>query len=84
MKYKVVDGFLDIKTNEYKAVGEILTDEETRIKDFLNAGVIEEIEDEKNETLTLKEIKSLLDEKKIAYDKKATKEELLMILNGAE
>lgn len=84
MKYKVVDGFLDIKTNEYKAVGEILTDEETRIKDFLNAGVIEEIEDEKKETLTLKEIKSLLDEKKIAYDKKAAKEELLMILNGAE
>ena len=82
MKYKVIDGFLDIKTNEYRAFGEILTDKEERIEDFLKAGVINALEEEKE--FTVKEIKSLLDEKGIEYDKKSSKDELIKLLEGVE
>lgn len=86
MKYRVIDGFLNSKTQEYIPVGTILTDSEPRIKDFIAAHVIVAIEDEQDETieLTTTQIKQLLDEKGIEYDKKAKKDELLKLLEGLE
>ena len=86
MKYRVIDGFLNSKTQEYIPVGTILTDSEPRIKDFIAAHVIVAIEDEQDETieLTTTQIKQLLDEKGIEYDKKAKKDELLRLLEGLE
>lgn len=87
MKYRVIDGFLNSKTQEYIPVNAIFTDDEPRIKDFIEAKVVVEIEEtcqESYSTLSVSEIKSLLDEKSIEYDKKAKKDELLKILEGAE
>ena len=77
MKYRVIDGFLNSKTQEYIPVGTILTDSEPRIKDFIAAHVVVAIEDEQDETveLTTTQIKQILDEKGIEYDKKAKKDE---------
>lgn len=86
MKYRVIDGFLNSKTQEYIPVGTILTDSEPRIKDFIAAHVVAAIEDEQDETveLTTTQIKQILDEKGIEYDKKAKKDELLKLLEGTE
>lgn len=86
MKYRVIDGFLNSKTQEYIPVGTILTDSEPRIKDFIAAHVVVAIEDEQDETvkLTTTQIKQILDEKGIEYDKKAKKDELLRLLEGLE
>lgn len=86
MKYRVIDGFLNSKTQEYIPVGTILTDSEPRIKDFIVAHVVVAIEDEQDETveLTTTQIKQILDEKGIEYDKKAKKDELLRLLEGLE
>nr|DAY22806.1 MAG TPA: dimeris T4 recombination endonuclease VII [Caudoviricetes sp.] len=86
MKYRVIDGFLNSKTQEYIPVGTILTDSEPRIKDFIAAHVVVAIEDEQDETveLTTTQIKQILDEKGIEYDKKAKKDELLKLLKGVE
>ena len=86
MKYRVIDGFLNSKTQEYIPVGTILTDSEPRIKDFIAAHVVVAIEDEQDETveLTTTQIKQILDEKGIEYDKKAKKDELLKLLEGLE
>ena len=86
MKYRVIDGFLNSKTQEYIPVGTILTDSEPRIKDFIAAHVVVAIEDEQDETveLTTNQIKQILDEKGIEYDKKAKKDELLRLLEGLE
>lgn len=86
MKYRVIDGFLNSKTQEYIPVGTILTDSEPRIKDFIAAHVVVAIEDEQDETveLTITQIKQILDEKGIEYDKKAKKDELLRLLEGLE
>ena len=86
MKYRVIDGFLNSKTQEYIPVGTTLTDSEPRIKDFIAAHVVVAIEDEQDETveLTTTQIKQLLDEKGIEYDKKAKKDELLKLLEGLE
>ena len=93
MKYRVTDGFLNSKTQEYIPVGTILTDSEPRIKDFIDAHVVVAIEDEqeteqdeKDEQteLTTAQIKQILDEKGIEYDKKAKKVELLKLLKGVE
>jgi len=83
MKYRVIDGFLNSKTQEYIPVGTILTDSEPRIKDFIAAHVVVVIEDEPIE-LTTTQIKQILDEKGIEYDKKAKKDELLKLLEGVE
>jgi len=94
MKYRVIDGFLNSKTQEYIPFGTILTDSEPRIKDFIAVHVVAAIEDEqetKQETekdeqteLTTAQIKQILDEKGIEYDKKAKKDELLKLLKGVE
>lgn len=86
MKYRVIDGFLNSKNQEYIPVGTILTDSEPRIKDFIAAHVVVAIEDEQDETveLTTTQIKQILDEKGIEYDKKAKKDELLRLLEGLE
>lgn len=86
MKYRVIDGFLNSKTQEYIPVGTILTDSEPRIKDFIASHVVVAIEDEQDETveLTTTQIKQILDEKGIEYDKKAKKDELLRLLEGLE
>nr|DAW69008.1 MAG TPA: dimeris T4 recombination endonuclease VII [Caudoviricetes sp.] len=86
MKYRVIDGFLNSKTQEYIPVGTTLTDSEPRIKDFIAAHVVVAIEDEQDETveLTTTQIKQILDEKGIEYDKKAKKDELLRLLEGLE
>ena len=83
MKYRVIDGFLNSKTQEYIPVGTILTDSEPRIKDFIAAHVVVAIEDEPIELTTI-QIKQILDEKGIEYDKKAKKDELLKLLEGLE
>lgn len=83
MKYRVIDGFLNSKTQEYIPVGTILTDSEPRIKDFIAAHVVVVIEDEPIE-LTTTQIKQILNEKGIEYDKKAKKDELLKLLEGTE
>ena len=83
MKYRVTDGFLNSKTQEYIPFGTILTDSEPRIKDFIDAHVVVAIEDEQTE-LTTAQIKQILDEKGIEYDKKAKKDELLKLLKGVE
>lgn len=83
MKYRVIDGFLNSKTQEYIPVGTILTDSEPRIKDFIAAHVVVVIEDEPIE-LTTTQIKQILNEKGIEYDKKAKKDELLKLLEGLE
>ena len=93
MKYRVIDGFLNSKTQEYIPVGTILTDSEPRIKDFIAAHVVAAIEDiqeneqtkkEEHTELTTTQIKQMLDEKGIEYDKKAKKDELLKLLEGTE
>ena len=94
MQYRVIDGFLNSKTQEYIPLGTILTDSEPRIKDFIAAHVVVAIEDEQEteqETekdeqteLTTAQIKQILDEKGIEYDKKAKKDELLKLLEGVE
>nr|DAW67232.1 MAG TPA: Thymopoietin protein [Caudoviricetes sp.] len=93
MKYRVIDGFLNSKTQEYIPVGTTLTDSEPRIKDFIAAHVVVAIEDKQEQELTEKDehteltttqIKQILDEKGIEYDKKAKKDELLKLLEGLE
>ena len=49
MKYRVIDGFLNSKTQEYIPVGTILTDSEPRIKDFIAAHVVAAIETTRSE-----------------------------------
>lgn len=69
----------------------IEVEDKEREKDLIERGIVTKaipfiLKNPKQETkeLTVKEIKSLLDEKGIEYDKKSSKDELLKLLEGVE
>jgi len=69
----------------YKAGDEFFSNEQKRIKNLLERGLIERVEEpslNSLNSLTKKEIMQLLDEKGIEYNAKAKKEELIELLQG--
>jgi len=66
----------------YKAGDEFFSNEQKRIKNLLERGLIERVEEPSLNSLTKKEIMQLLDEKGIEYNAKAKKEELIELLQG--
>ena len=93
--YKVKNPFHD-KYNPERIfyLGDYVTvEDKDRLKDLLERELLiptndkvsdfQKLDADKQE-LTVKEIKSLLDEKGIEYDKKSSKDELLKLLEGVE
>lgn len=92
MAYKVLQSFRDAQTrvvykpgNEYPADTPAERIEKLKELAFIEGEDVENIEG-KSETLsasnTVAEIKAVLDEKGITYQSKATKDELLALLEG--
>ncbi len=66
----------------HKAGDEFFSNEQKRIINLLERGLIERVEEPSLNSLTKKEIMQLLDEKGIEYNAKAKKEELIELLQG--
>jgi len=82
MEYEVIRRFRDKYTGEIILPGETFTCDETdRIKDLINRGIIKEQELDLD-TMTKKEIMSMLDERGIEYNPRQTKAELIKLLGG--
>ena len=82
--YKVISKFHD-KYNLKKVyyVGdEFSSDDQERINDLIDRGLIEGDKKPSFDLLTKKEIMGLLEEKGIEYNSKANKEELIKLLGG--
>lgn len=82
MKYNVIRRFRDKYTGEIYLPGVTFTsDEASRIKDLLDRGLIEVVQQD-HSSLTKKELIALLDEKGIEYSERQTKAELIALLGG--
>jgi hypothetical protein len=82
MKYNVIRRFRDKYTGEIYLPGDTFTsDEASRIKDLLDRGLIEVVQQD-HSSLTKKELIALLDEKGIEYSERQTKAELIELLGG--
>ena len=82
MKYKVIRRFRDKYTGGIYLPGDAFTsDEASRIKDLLDRGLIEVVQQD-HSSLTKKELIALLDEKGIEYSERQTKAELIALLGG--
>lgn len=82
MKYNVIRRFRDKYTGEIYLPGDTFTsDEASRIKDLLDRGLIEVVQQD-HSSLTKKELIALLDEKGIEYSERQTKAELIALLGG--
>ena len=82
MKYNVIRRFRDKYTGEIYLPGDTFTsDEASRIKDLLDRGLIEVVQQD-HSSLTKKELMALLDEKGIEYNERQTKAELIALLGG--
>lgn len=82
MKYKVIRRFRDKYTREINPPGDtFVSDEADRIKDLLDRGLIEVVQQD-YDGLTKKEIMTLLDEQGIEYSERQTKAELITLLEG--
>lgn len=83
MKYEVVKRFRDKYTGELILPGDsFMCDENERIKDLLERGLIEGEIKPSFDTLTKKELKGLLEEKGIEFNPKVKKDELIALLGG--
>lgn len=84
MKYNVIRRFRDKYTGEIYLPGDTFTsDEASRIKDLLDRGLIEVVQQD-HSSLTKKELIALLDEKGIEYSERQTKAELIELLQGGD
>ena len=82
MKYNIIRRFRDKYTGEIYLPGDTFTsDEASRIKDLLDRGLIEVVQQD-HSSLTKKELIALLDEKGIEYSERQTKAELIALLGG--
>jgi len=80
MKYEVIRRFRDKYTGEIILPGAtFICDEADRIKDLTDRGIIKAIN---LDTMTKKEIMSMLDDKGIEYNERQTKAELIKLLGG--
>lgn len=80
MKYEVIRRFRDKYTREIILPGAtFICDEADRIKDLTDRGIIKAIN---LDTMTKKEIMSMLDDKGIEYNERQTKAELIKLLGG--
>lgn len=85
MKYKVIKRFRDKHTRKIILPGDtFVCDENERIKNLLERGLIEGEKKPSFDALTKKELKGLLEEKGIEYDAKANKSELIELLQGGD
>ena len=82
MKYKVIRRFRDKYTGEIILPGStFICDENDRIKNLINRGIIREQELEFG-AMTKKEIMSMLDDRGVEYSERQTKAELIALLGG--
>lgn len=88
--YKTLKNIRDLQDNEYFYEKGALyprkgySPSDKRLKELVDKQVIVKIEDKKdNADLTVKELKDKLSELKIDFDKKATKKDLLKLLDRA-
>lgn len=83
--YKVIKLFKDKYNGQIYKIGDVFEcDDTARINDLINRGLIEgEVQPSYN-SLTKKEIVELLEEKGIAYNARAKKEELIELLQGGD
>lgn len=83
--YKVIKLFKDKYNGQIYKIGDVFESDDTaRINDLINRGLIEgEVQPSYN-SLTKKEIVELLEEKGIAYNARAKKEELIELLQGGD
>lgn len=82
--YKVISKFhdkYDLK-KVYNVGDEFSSDDQERINDLINRGLIEGDKKPSIDLLTKKEIMRLLEEKGIKYNARANKEKLLNLLGG--
>lgn len=80
MKYEVIRRFRDKYTGEIYLPGDSFKSNETdRINDLINRKLIKEVQQDYND-LTKKELIALLNDKKIKFDAKANKDELIELL----
>lgn len=82
--YKVISKFhdkYDLK-KVYHVGDEFSSDDQERINNLINRGLIEGEKKPSFDLLTKKEIMGLLEEKGIEYNARANKEELLNLLGG--
>lgn len=84
--YKVIKEFHDkYNLNKvYKVGEEFSSNDNRRIKNLLERGLIERVEEPSFNSLTKREIIELLEEKGIAYNARAKKEELIELLQGGD
>lgn len=83
--YRVKRVFRDKYTNKLYTIGDnFATNDTERIKDLLNRGLIEGVEQSTPsfDSMTKEELVKLLDEKGIKFNKRQPKAELLSLLNG--
>lgn len=85
MLVKCIYPFFDLKEDIKREIGETFDVTLERYEEILSKGnFIEKAEEEIQKDLTKDEIKKLLEEKNIEYNKSATKNELKGILDGSK
>lgn len=85
MLVKCIYPFFDLKEDTKRDIGETFDVTLERYEEILSKGnFIEKAEEEIQKDLTKDEIKKLLKEKNIEYNKSATKNELKEILDGSK
>lgn len=94
MKVKVLRNFKDLKENKFRKANEIFEATEDRIEEINSTkyGALVEVvegstaeEDEINiEDLTVAQIKELLDQMNIEYDKKMKRDELIALIEAGD
>ena len=84
MKYRVIRRFRDKYTREVYLPGDTFeSDEADRIKDLLDRGLIEAVQQEQDySSLAKKELMALLDAQGTEYNARQTKAELIALLGG--
>lgn len=82
--YKVIREFHDKYNLKkiYKAGDKFNSNEPNRIRNLLQRGLIERVDQSSYNSLTKKEIIKILKERNIEYDSRAKKEELIKLLEG--
>lgn len=83
MKAKVIKRFKDKYAGDLYVPGDLFEGETARIEYLINLGYLKPIKIDFN-SMTKKEIIVLLEEKGIAYNARAKKEELIELLQGGD